>query len=204
MVAQPNEDPGPSPEYINASIWTSLIGDFTEREALVLRLTSDEPPKKLTHSVYEPLWALLRDLAAILVVDREWLPESSVRRKRPEYNCEAFQRLILDFIISNREERFMTCLVGESLRQVEAVPLSQAHPTAQSEINDSFERGTGTAAKRPRLEPIEVGCVCTIFECRFYCYACRRGRRERFNERGALVGCILGSVCIYVNRLAVA
>jgi len=117
MVAQPEEHPG---GYINSYTWTGLLGDFKARERLVLGLGSGYLPKNLTHSLYEPLWPLIRDLAAVLVVDRHWLPESDVR-KCPEYICEAFQRLISQFIVSKRDEDFMTCHVSNSLRQVQWV-----------------------------------------------------------------------------------
>ena len=117
MVAQPEGRPG---VYVGMDTWTSLLGDFKARERLVVGLSAGDPPNNLTHSVYEPLWPLISSLAAILVVDRHWLPESNVR-KCPEYICEAFQRLILEFIVSNHDEDFMTCRVGDSLRQVRGV-----------------------------------------------------------------------------------
>jgi hypothetical protein len=114
MVAQPE---GPRVGHISADVWTSLLGNFAARDRLVWSLSSGDPPKDLTHSVYEPLWPLITKLAAILVVDRHWL-ESGVR-KHPGYTCEAFQRLIIQFIVSNRDENFMTCRVNDSLRQVQ-------------------------------------------------------------------------------------
>jgi hypothetical protein len=116
MVAQPEGSRG---EYIDLSSWTRLLGNFEKREDFISSLGSGRLTD-LTHSLYAPLWPLIRDLAAILVVDRHWLPESDVR-KCPEYICEAFQRLILQFIISHRDEDFMTRRVGDSLRQVPSI-----------------------------------------------------------------------------------
>jgi hypothetical protein len=116
MVAQPAQPEGRSRGYIHSSSWGSLIGDFKARERLVVGLSSGEPPDNLTHPAYNPLWPLISNLAAILVVDRHWLPESSAR-KRPDYICEAFQRSILQFIVLHRYEDFMTYRVSDSLRQ---------------------------------------------------------------------------------------
>jgi len=156
MVVQPKERPG---TCIDSDTWTSMLGDFKARECLVSTLSLFDRPDNLTHPVYAPLWPLISSLTAILVVDRHWLPESS-DRKRPEYICEAFQRLILQFFVSNRNEDFMTCRVGDSLRQVQGVPQSQTMSTTPTQQNDILERET--EAKRRRLSRTEVGCVCAI------------------------------------------
>ena len=129
------------------------------RERLVSSLSTGYMPKNLVHSVYKPFWPLISSLAAILVVDGHWLPESNVR-KRPEYTCEAFQRLILQFIVSNRSEKFMTCRVSDILRRVKGVAQSQALSTTPSQRRDGLERES--EAKRLRMSN-EVGCVCAIF-----------------------------------------
>jgi hypothetical protein len=158
MMVQPEE--GPSGGYIEPIFWSILSQSENPqlREGFVLSLCSGRPLVNLTHSVYVPLLPLISNLAAILVVDRHWLPESDVR-KTPEYICEAFQRLILQFIDSNRNEHFMTCPVGESLRQLEPVTESQtmSSPTQQ---RDGEEREN----KRRCLGKTKVGCVCAIFK----------------------------------------
>jgi hypothetical protein len=157
MVVQPAE--GSPGGYIDPCFWSFLsLGHPPIRESFILMLSSGRPPVDLTHSVYKPLLPLISNLAAMLVVDRHWLPESDVR-KTPEYICEAFQRLILQFIDSNRNEHFMSCPVGESLRQLEPVVQSQTRssPTQQ---RDGLQREN----KRRCLGRTKVGCVCAIFE----------------------------------------
>jgi hypothetical protein len=129
-----NEDEG-----INVSYWSLMLGDFMDRERLVSSLRTGDMPNNLIHLVYKPLWPLIRSLAAILVVDRLWIPEPNVR-KDPEYTCEAFQRLILQFIVSKRSEIFMNCPVSDKLRQVQGVALSQALSTTPSLRMDGSER----------------------------------------------------------------
>ena len=128
MVAQPKGHPR---EYINLHYWMGLLGDIDVRERLVLGFSSGNRPNGLTHSIYAPLWPLITSLTATLVVDSHWLPKSNVR-KRPEYICEAFQCLILGFIISERSKDFMTCRVDKSLHQVYGVAQSQALSTTLS------------------------------------------------------------------------
>jgi hypothetical protein len=160
MVVQPE---GSQKELISLPIWAGLLGNFADRDWLVYGLSAGDPPKNLTHSVYKPLWPLISKLAAILVVDRHWLlklPKYS--RKHEEYICEAFQRLILQFIVSNRDKDFMTRHVSDSLRQVRGIAESGALATTPSSLRDSLERGN--EVKRRRLEETEVGCVSVIVE----------------------------------------
>jgi len=145
MVAQPEKLRG---EYMDVSFWGLLLGDHNSRDRLVMFLSLGDAPKNLTHSVYKPLWPLISNLAAILMFDSHHLPESDVR-KRPEYICEAFQRLILQFIDSNRDKDFMTCRVdGSSRRQVEENWI--ATPGQQ---RDGWDRPVGV--KRRRLDRTE-------------------------------------------------
>ena len=150
IVAQPKGSPG---ESIDAPTWTSLLGNFEARDLLIFGLASGKLPDNLTHSVYKPLSSLISSLAAILVIDRRWLPKSNVR-KRPEYICEAFQRLILQFIVSNRNEDFMTCRVGKSLRQVQE--------TAQSQALSATD---GSERVEVMLDRTEVGCSRRSYCC---------------------------------------
>ena len=136
MVAQPKGRPR---EYINSHYWMGLLGDIDVRERLVLVFSSGDWPTGLTHSVYAPLWPLITSLAATIVVDSHWLTKSNVR-KRPEYICEAFQHLILGFIVSEHSKDFMTCCVDNSLRHVYRVVQSQALSTTQSQEWDRLER----------------------------------------------------------------
>jgi len=179
MVARPE---GGEAGHIPAHAWTGLIGDFKRRNWLVWELSSGDPPNNLTHSVYEPLWPLISSLAAILAVDRQWLPESDVR-KRPGYICEAFQRLILQFIVSNRNENFMTCRVDDSLRPVQGVAQFQVEvlTTTPSELRDGSEREE-LMGLETEIET-EVGCVCAIFEFLSFLLLCSQDEDDDGSNR---------------------
>jgi hypothetical protein len=136
IVVQPAE--GPSGGYIKPSFWSILSQSENPqlREGFVLNLCSGRPLVNLTHLVYVPLLPLISNLAAILVVDRHWLPESDVQ-KSPEYICKAFQCLILQFINLNHNEDFMTCPVGKSLRQLEPVAQYQTQSSLTQQRDGS-------------------------------------------------------------------
>jgi hypothetical protein len=103
----------------------------------------------LTHSFYKPLQPLIRDLAAILVIDSRWLPASDLR-KNTYYITEAFQRLILKFIIDNRGEEFMDRRIEKTFRKVVGVQASNA--------SSSIKALSFDATSRKRVN--SVGCVC--------------------------------------------
>jgi hypothetical protein len=91
---------------------------------------------------------LISDLAGILVIDRHWF-QASDPRKDTFYVTEAFQRLILKFIIENRGEKFMDCPVEKTFRIVEEVPHSNAKSATDSQKVDSLYRSVG-----PEILPV--------------------------------------------------
>jgi hypothetical protein len=84
---------------------------------LILGIVNHPIRSNLIHSFYERLKPLIKDLAAILFIDRCWLPSPDPRRDTG-YVTEAFQRLILNFIIDNRDEEFMHRRVETTFRKV--------------------------------------------------------------------------------------
>ena len=156
VLAQPQKS---QKELISMSTWSTLRGAVHSRIDMVEILALGRPSPGLTHSVYQPLLPLLSDLAAILVVDRHWLDESETRND-PEYVPEAFQRLILQFILDNRHKEFMTKEVDLQCRQVEVVGL---HPSLLSTTNsrrdeDNRKRPSPQPSKqRPKRRRLAVG-----------------------------------------------
>jgi hypothetical protein len=112
---------GCPPEAINPTTWTNLTDSVQSHISLIKALSAGEINKGTTHSVYQPVQPLLIALAAILVVDRFWLEESDTRND-PEYVCEAFQRLILQFLLDNHNEAFLRHKVETCCRDIGAFP----------------------------------------------------------------------------------
>ena len=155
MVVQPKTSE--KEEFIDAMSWAGLLKDSNSRHSLIASLSSPTPPSNLTHSRYMPLQPLISKLAAILVVDTHWLPASDVR-SHPEYINKAFQRVILQFILDNHGEKFMTDLIGPQLRKVAPLAQSQGLSSTQNEDMDKAEREEVQQCRTTGRT--EVGCVC--------------------------------------------
>jgi len=143
VCVQPQDGPK---EAIDAMIWGGLMGPVESRSNL---LKSDF--KHATHSIYRPLESLLSKLAAILVVDRNWL-ESSDPRNNAGYANEAFQRLILQFILDHRQDTFMKTKVDRELRHPKRTPQSQSRTDTSSKILHDYIRDSRSShsPSRPR------------------------------------------------------
>ena len=141
MVVQPE---GCSKEKIRSHSWGSLLGNFEDREDFVDGLSRHAIPN--THSFYKPLRPLIKNLAAILVIDSHWL-KASDPRKDTFYVTEAFQRLILKFMIENRNETFMDRPVEKTFREVEQVPRSNAKSVTDSQAADSAIRSVDSGMR---------------------------------------------------------
>jgi hypothetical protein len=145
MVVQPKNCPK---EKINAASWDGLNKDHESRQRLIRSLT-ESTISNLIHSFYNPLRPLIKDLAAILLIDSHWLPASDPRKDRL-YITEAFQRLILQFIIKNRGEEFMRHRVDDTFRKVHGIQESSASSSTHLRSLDASMRVTAML----------VGCVC--------------------------------------------
>jgi hypothetical protein len=123
MVVQPKRLPKEvmRPAEIPSIIWGGITGpDSSHRNTLVRSLAQGSlSPFDVTHTFFTPLCPLIESLATFLVVDRHWL-EPSDERHEPEYLNEVFQRLILAFILKNRDEEFMDCHVDTRFRKAES------------------------------------------------------------------------------------
>ena len=111
--------------------WASLTGNVSYRIFFLEGLARGRAESDIINPHYEPLLPLLSDLAAILVVDRHWLDDSEARNN-PEYVPEAFQRLILKFILENADKEFMTKKVRLEFRKVEGLTSSLGLPSTSS------------------------------------------------------------------------
>ena len=158
MVVQPEKCPK---EKIDTGLWSALNGDHKSRQRLLIALYS-QLASDLTHSFYKPLHPLMNDLATILVIDSHWLPALDPR-KDPYYITEAFQRLILKFIIDNRGKEFMDHRVEKTFRKVRGIGAYDTWPSTQS----------SDAAAREGVIP--VGGVCGSLNFYLFLLLCFQG-----------------------------
>ena len=154
MGAQPAEC---EKKDVSAFIWASLIGTVASRTALLRSLSEEESLEELTHPTFRPLLPLLSNLAAFLVVDRHWLDKTEVRNNE-QYIPEAFQRLILQFILDNRSKEFMTQPVDRRFRQVQVISQNLSLPgtgcswwNAENSRKRPSPQPSMQRLKRPRL-----------------------------------------------------
>ena len=135
-------------EEIIPGIWANLTGNSIKLRTSLLRSLSDEESlEEVTHSSFRPLLPLLSDLASFLVVDRHWLDKTEVRNNE-QYIPEAFQHLILQFILDNRSKDFMTQPVDRRFRQVQVISQNLSLPgTGSPRWNAESSR------KRPSPRP---------------------------------------------------
>jgi len=132
--------------YPKRLTWASLVGPASSRDDLVGTIAQKGVRTGLVHSIYKPLSPLIKNLASILVVDRQWLAESDVRND-PAYIGEAFQRLILQFMLDHRDEEFMNCEADVKFRSTKQMPQSDALSVTSSELMGALDR------KRPSPRP---------------------------------------------------
>jgi hypothetical protein len=154
LVAQPAQPAQPAQEYVRFSTWALLIGCGGERDGLLWSLRNTLESEQVAHSFYRPLAPLLRRLAAILIVDRYWLDTSETRNSE-EYVPEAFQRLILQFILENSSKDFMTHPVDRQIRQLEVIRYNLGLPgttSAENRRKRPSPQSSTQRMKRPRLD----------------------------------------------------
>jgi hypothetical protein len=149
VMVQPERHKKEPKEDVDPVLWGSLIGKSERRDDLIGSFSRGGWLTDLTHPAYKPLAILISQLSSFLVVDRHWLPESDCRSK-PEYLNEAFQRLILQFIIENRHASFMDRTIDTTLRSTAEVPRSEARTTSSSLKRDAAE--SDSEVKRRRVD----------------------------------------------------
>ncbi|KAG8926027.1 hypothetical protein FRC00_003365 [Tulasnella sp. 408] len=119
MTAQPK---GGATEYIANSSWSLLTGSVAARQSLLNILRTGPTVEETFHSTFQPLNDLFLPLAEILCsIDRHWVPASE-KPYGPEYFAEAFQRLILQFLIDHKDDddkSFMNQAIGSNPRELE-------------------------------------------------------------------------------------
>ena len=169
VVAQPENE---EKEPIATHIWTGLTGPVTSRIHLLRGGLHGA-----THSVYRPLWPMLNKLAHILNADGHWV-ESSDPRTDPGYINEAFQRLILQFILEHRNEPFMQHRVESQPRRPEEMSQFLSRSSDFSRKRSLSESTIPSGTKR--LHMVEVGwCRCVYCDCFYSGFSGLSGKRRK-------------------------
>ena len=101
-----------------------------------IRHLPESDSRGLTHSFYNPLLPLIKDLATIILIDSHWFPESDPR-KDPCYITKAFQHLILQFIIDNHGQEFMNRCVEQTFHTVQGMQASNGQSASHVQSLDA-------------------------------------------------------------------
>jgi hypothetical protein len=111
IQAQPEGDTS----EIGHSYWSSLIDEVDIRGIIFIRSF----PQSCLHSSYFELGPLLYDIGQHLQGDLEFSEDKE--KKEPEYMHEAFQRLILNFLVTNEDKWFMGLEKDDTPRPVKGL-----------------------------------------------------------------------------------
>ncbi|KAJ8514827.1 hypothetical protein ONZ45_g7679 [Pleurotus djamor] len=93
---------GKQPELIPEFAWYAFIGNWKARNKFIASGMDEDP----FHSFFAPAAVLVEGVASVVAPDRSWLSEQDPRN-HPDCALEGFQRLILSFVLQNKDEDFM-------------------------------------------------------------------------------------------------
>ncbi|KAG8922095.1 hypothetical protein FRC01_014492 [Tulasnella sp. 417] len=152
MTARPE---GGAADLIAPDVWGLLTGGALKRQFLLEGFLRPPTVSGAFHPTFQPLQELFRQLAGILCsIDRHWLQGSKQRadpRNNPEYFAEAFQRLILQFLINhngNGDKNFMNQTIDSNPRQRQQQspegPLSSTSNQRSHATSESKRASTAT------------------------------------------------------------
>jgi hypothetical protein len=102
-------DNGGNTTEIPHGLWTTLVS--TERRKNIVDIVANPENQGWLDPKYQPMESLIEELAQHLLVDLHWLSTDKGHPKEmkdPSYLREVFQRCILNFLVKNKGETFMT------------------------------------------------------------------------------------------------
>ncbi|KAG8980510.1 hypothetical protein FRC05_006143 [Tulasnella sp. 425] len=144
MTAQPNGGADGEAEHIAGTAWCGLTGNVVDRHSLLLGIQQGIIAKGAFHSTFQPLDDLFKRLAGILYsIDRHWLHPSE-KRNDPEYFAEAFQRLILEFLIThnnNNDNSFMNQTIDSNPRETEPPSIQVPQSSTTNQMSHAASQG---------------------------------------------------------------
>jgi hypothetical protein len=133
------------PEDLSHEYWSNLTGvDDCRDSVFIVRF-----PKGCLHSAYGRLATLLNDMRKHLAGDLDFSDQKE-GRGHPEYMHEVFQRLILNFLIANKNEPFMDLERADNPRPVKPAGMRRTGTTQPSKrLLDDAEDQSTVSADRP-------------------------------------------------------
>jgi hypothetical protein len=139
IQARPDKLPD---EELESCVWSNFLSDGHKTRNINFILTF---PMDCLHSSYSQLAELLNDMRRQLQGD---LVFSKLKNGEPEYVHEAFQRLILNFLITYKDAPFMDLEKHAYPRRVKEVSMDRDHRSTKG-ANPSIDESI-VSARRPR------------------------------------------------------
>jgi len=117
--------------YIDQMLWRSLSSQGWTRRTryeLTILLKDDDLEGGFVHPEYRQFLPLVKSMLNLIQSDYHWVKEE--KYKHPEYLHDALQRVILNYVLENKEASFMDLQKSPEYRPVkiinEPAPLSAA------------------------------------------------------------------------------
>ena len=109
--------------YINHIVWSLIsdgsVGNHHHILLSMLDCKDEDFQNDFIHPEYDQLLPLIISMAALIREDYHWVKEEKYRH--PEYLHDALQRVILNFVLENKDAPFMDLQKLPESRQVEQV-----------------------------------------------------------------------------------
>jgi len=132
--------------YIDETVWKYFSSEAPKdihRQKLLYMLQNDLFRSDFVHPEYQQLLPLITSMAALIETDYYWVKED--KYKHPEYLHDALQRVILNFLLENKDASFMDLRKSPEPRQVEpvvlAVPPIYVEPRVPAFVSPSSNGG---------------------------------------------------------------
>ena len=147
--------------YIDQMLWGSLSSQGWTRRTryeLTILLKDDDPEGGFVHPEYRQLLPLVESMLNLIQSDYHWVKEE--KYKHPEYLHDALQRVILNFVLENREASFMDLQKSPEYRPVkiinEPAPLSAATTEHRRCISILGRKRKATSSTAPGIQRLSL------------------------------------------------
>jgi len=134
---------------ISTTAWSCTILDETgiDRQRLFTMLREEDLKYDFAHPEYHPLLQLLTSMTTLIQTDYHWVAEE--KYKHPEYLHDALQRVILNFLLENKEESFMDLQKSPAYREVKIMntPAPLSGPTTNHRRSASARKNKRKVTK---------------------------------------------------------
>jgi len=147
--------------YIDEILWRSLSSQGWTRRTFsefTILLEDNDPEGGLVHPEYRQLLPLIQSMLDLIQRDYHWVKEE--KYKHPEYLHDALQRVVLNFVLENKEVSFMDLQKSPEYRPVKIInnpaPLSAATTEHRRCISILGRKRKATSSTAPGIQRLSL------------------------------------------------